>query len=278
MVDTRAPWRRKLHDVIFESDTTAGKAFDLALILLILCSVVVVSMETVQPIANRAAWQGGPSWGRIFRSCEWIFTLLFTAEYVLRLVCVQRPSAYAKSFFGLVDLLSILPTYLAVLIPSIQSLLVVRILRLLRVFRVLKLAHMVRESSHLRLAVWHSRGKIIVFVMTVLSMVAILGALMYLIESSGNPGFSSIPQSMYWAIVTMTTVGYGDVAPVTPIGKLVSAAIMVLGYSMIIVPTGILSAELAAGPRPVSGQVCSVCMREGQPPGANYCFHCGADL
>ncbi len=272
------PWRRKLHDIIFESDTPAGRWFDLGLILMILASVIVVSLETVSGFAAKSVFGTTFTYGELFRVLEWVFTVAFTVEFVLRLLCVRKPSAYALSFFGVVDVLSILPTYLAFFFPQAQSLLVIRILRLLRVFRVLKLAHLVRESTQLRRAVWDSRGKIVVFIATVLSMVSILGALMYLIESGPNPAFSSIPQSMYWAIVTMTTVGYGDIAPVTPLGKLLSAAIMVLGYSMIIVPTGILSAELSSGPKRLTGQSCPSCMREGQPPGARFCFHCGDPL
>ena len=273
-----APWRRRLHEVIFEADTPGGHLFDLVLLVAIVASVAVVSLETVEEIERAAAWSGGPTYGAVFRVLEWIFTLAFTVEYVLRLLAVRRPLAYARSFFGIVDLLSILPTYLAVMVPHAQSMLVIRILRLLRVFRVLKLARMVSEGANLRKAVWGSRGKITVFLLTVLTIVSILGAAMYLIESRHNEGFDSIPQSMYWAIVTLTTVGYGDVAPVTPLGKMVSVTIMILGYSMIIVPTGILSAELVARPQAVSSAHCPSCAREGHAVDATFCKWCGEKL
>ncbi len=260
-----------MHEVIFEADTAAGKAFDVALLVAIFLSILVVMLESVRSIneEHRVSLQ----------AAEWAFTLLFTAEYVLRLLCVRQPWRYARSFFGIVDLLAILPTYLSLILPGSQSLLVIRGLRLLRIFRVFKLARFLSEASELRAAVWASRAKITVFLVTVLILVVILGSAMYLIESGAGSGFTSIPQSMYWAIVTMTTVGYGDIAPVTALGKTVAAAIMMLGYCMIIVPTGIISAELAqASVKPVTTQSCANCLAEGHDPDARHCKYCGQTL
>ena len=265
------PWRRRLHEVIFEADTLTGKVFDVVLLVAIVLSVLVVMLESVRGINERHRG--------LLLAAEWGFTLLFTAEYVLRLACVQRPWRYARSFFGVVDLLAVVPTYLSVLLPGSQSLLVIRSLRLLRVFRVFKLARFLTEAVELRRAVWASRAKITVFLTTVVILVVILGSAMYLIESGAGSGFSSIPQSMYWAVVTMTTVGYGDIAPVTAMGKTVAAAIMMLGYCMIIVPTGIISAELAqAGAKPVTTQSCDNCLAEGHDLDARYCKYCGRKL
>jgi voltage-gated potassium channel len=262
--------RRRLHEVIFEADTPAGKAFDVALLLAIALSVGAVLLESVASIRQRF----GPG----LRAVEWTFTLLFTVEYILRLACVRRPLRYALSFFGLVDLLAILPTYLSLVITGSQSLLVIRALRLLRVFRVLKLAHFVGEARLLKAALQASSRKIIVFLGTVLTLVLIVGALMYLIEGEAS-GFTSIPQAIYWAIVTMTTVGYGDIAPQTVVGKLLASAVMILGYGIIAVPTGIVTVEMAGlGKRPVSTQACHVCASEGHDPDARHCKYCGAAL
>ena len=269
------PWRVKLHEVIFEADTAAGKAFDVALLIAILVSILAVSLETVDSVQQR--------YGDVLVAIEWTITVLFTIEYVLRLLCVASPWRYAKSFFGIVDLLAILPTYLSVLLPGSQSFVVIRSLRLLRVFRVFKLAHFLSEAAALRRAVWQARGKIVVFLTTVLIAVSIMGSAMYVVENVDAPSeqFTSIPQGMYWALVTMTTVGYGDIVPETPLGKLLAALLIILGYSLIIVPTGFVSAELVGAKmttRPVSTQTCANCMQEGHDVDAAFCKYCGERL
>ena len=263
-------WRARLHEIIFEADTPVGRAFDLALLLAIILSVIAVCLESVAEIRVR--------YGMWLRAAEWVFTLLFTFEYVLRLMSVNRPLRYARSFFGVVDLLAILPTYLSLVVAGSQSLLVIRALRLLRVFRVLKLAHFVREAQVLAAAIRASVRKIIVFVGTVLTLVLIIGALMYLIEGDGN-GFTSIPQSIYWAIVTLTTVGYGDIAPQTVPGRLLASLVMIMGYGIIAVPTGIVTVSLVGAARKeASTQVCQECSAEGHDPDAAYCKYCGSHL
>ena len=262
--------RDRIHEIIFEADTPAGKAFDVSLMVLIILSVIAVTLESINSIAAR--------YGDWLRAFEWLVTILFTIEYVLRLYCVRKPRRYARSFFGVVDLLAILPTYLSLVIPGAQSLLVIRALRLLRVFRVLKLAHFVGESRILWAAIRASARKIIVFIGTVLTVVVIVGSMMYLIEGEAN-GFTSIPVSIYWAIVTMTTVGYGDVSPSTGLGKTLAAGMMILGYCMIIVPTGIVTAELAhVGTKKPTTQVCPECMAEGHDADSAHCKYCGAKL
>jgi voltage-gated potassium channel len=259
-----------LHEVVFEAETPAGRAFDLVLIALILLSVLAVLLESVASI--RVAW------GRQLQWLEWGITLLFTIEYVLRLVSVARPVAYARSFFGVVDLLAVLPTYVSLVVPGAQSLLVIRSLRLLRVFRVLKMGHFVGEAQVLRRALRASSRKIAVFLVTVLTLVLIIGAAMYLLEGPEH-GFTSIPLAIYWAIVTMTTVGYGDLAPQTVLGKMLASAVMIVGYGIIAVPTGIVTAELtAAGRRVVTTQSCPACSMEGHDVDARHCKHCGAAL
>lgn len=266
----RFPKRAELHEIIFEADTPMGKGFDIALLVLILASVVAVVLESVAPIRRQ---YGGP-----LRSFEWLVTILFTLEYLLRLASVGRPLRYALSFFGVVDLLAILPTYLSLFFAGAQSLLVIRALRLLRIFRVLKLVQFVGEATELRLALRASARKIIVFLGAVMTVVLIVGALIYLIEGEES-GFTSIPQAMYWAIVTMTTVGYGDIAPQTVLGKVLASAIMILGYGIIAVPTGIVSVEMSAVMRrPLSTQVCPSCASAEHEKGAKFCKDCGAKL
>ena len=228
--------RERLHEIIFETDTPAGKWFDVGLILCILMSVLIVMLDSVSAINYR--------FGSLFYGVEWGFTLLFTVEYILRLISVGRPLRYATSFFGLVDLVSIHPTYISILVPGTQYFLVVRLLRVLRVFRVFKLAQYVGESRMLLAALKASRKKIIVFVITVLVIVVIFGSLMYLIEGEDH-GFTSIPRSVYWAIVTLTTVGYGDISPQTALGQVLASVIMILGYGIIAVPTGIVTVEMS---------------------------------
>lgn len=266
----RAGWRHRLHEIVFEADTPAGRRFDLFLLVAILTSVAVVLVESV------------PEWralyGARFRQIEWFFTALFTVEYLLRLVSVRRPLAWARSFFGVVDLLAVLPTYLALFLPGAQTLLVLRALRLLRVFRILKLAAFLDEATTLRAAVVASRRKIVVFFAAVLVLVLILGSLIYLVEGEGN-GFVSIPRSIYWAIVTLTTVGYGDLAPQTALGRFVASIVMLLGYSILAVPTGIVTSELIAQHRGrVSTQACPACGQEGHDADALHCKYCGAKL
>jgi len=260
----------RLREIIFEADTPAGKAFDLALLVLIVASVVAVLLESVATIREQ--------YGLWLRTFEWVVTIAFTIEYLLRLYCVGKPWRYARSFFGVVDLLAILPTYLSLMIPGAQSLLVIRALRLLRVFRVLKLAHFVREAAQLWAALRASARKIIVFLGAVVTIVIIVGSLMYLIEGEAN-GFTNIPVSVYWAIVTMTTVGYGDIAPQTPLGKMLASVIMIMGYGIIAVPTGIVTVELAgAVRRSISTQACPECGAGGHDADANHCKYCGAKL
>lgn len=263
-------WRARGHEVIFEADTPAGKLFDVVLILTILISVVVVSLESVPEIQIR--------YGSELRTAEWVITVLFTIEYILRLMCVGRPLAYATSFFGVIDLLAILPTYISVLVPGAQALTVVRVLRLLRIFRVLKLVQYVSEARSLNKALRASWKKIFVFLFAVLMVVVIVGSLMYLIEGPAN-GFDSIPRSIYWAVVTLTTVGYGDIAPGTPLGQFLSMCVMILGYGIIAVPTGIVTSELVRNDHvTISTQSCPSCSAEGHDADARHCKYCGSDL
>ena len=271
MDERRSPWRETLRVIIFEADTPAGKAFDVALLVTIMISVSVVMAESVAPIRERFALA--------LDITEWTFTLLFTVEYVLRLMAVPHPARYARSFFGIVDLLAILPTYVSLVVPGAESLLVIRGLRLLRVFRVFKLARFLGEASLLSRALIASRHKVLVFLGTILILVTILGAAMYLIEGEEN-GFTSIPVAVYWAIVTMTTVGYGDITPHTLVGKTLAAMVMVLGYSIIAVPTGIITAEIVetAVGRKVTTRCCPECLSEGHAADARFCRDCGAML
>jgi voltage-gated potassium channel len=272
-IATPAPWREKLRVIIFEADTPAGKAFDVSLLIAIVLSVIAVMLDSVA--ATRQIYGGTLDWA------EWIFTVLFTIEYGLRLVSVPQARRYATSFFGIVDLVAILPTYLSLLLPGAESLLVIRGLRLLRIFRVFKLGQFLGEASILRAALAGSRHKITVFLGTILILVTILGAAMYLVEGEEH-GFTSIPVAVYWSIVTMTTVGYGDIAPQTVAGKALASLVMILGYSIIAVPTGIVTAEIvesaAAAKRAVTTRCCPACMSEGHMPTARYCRDCGASL
>ena len=264
------PWQRKLHDVIFEAETPAGKAFDVVLLLAIMASVLAVILESVHWI--------DAEYHLLLRALEWVFTILFTVEYVLRLLCVHRPLRYARSFFGVVDLLAILPTFLSLLLPGSQELLVIRGLRLLRIFRIFKLGRYLGEAEALREGLSASRPKIVVFLTTVVVSVTIMGAMMHLVEGSDS-GFVDIPHGMYWAIVTMTTVGFGDITPQTGLGKFIASLMMVFGYSLIIVPTGIISAEIAAGKaRHANTETCPHCMKVGHDRKATYCDRCGGEL
>jgi voltage-gated potassium channel len=268
-----ASWHRlrtSLHEIIFEADTPVGKAFDVLLIVSIVTSVVLVMLDSVSSIQI--------AYGELLYLGEWFFTLLFTVEYILRLYCVGRPLAYATSFFGVVDLMAVLPTYLSILFPGTQYFLVIRVLRVLRIFRVLKLVTYVGETRLLMQALRASRRKITVFLFTVLTLVIIFGALIYLIEDPES-GFTSIPRSIYWAIVTLTTVGYGDISPHTDLGQAVSAIIMIIGYGIIAVPTGIVTSEMTqVYKRSVSTQACPQCSADGHDTDAKFCKYCGSTL
>jgi voltage-gated potassium channel len=267
-------WRARMYDIIFQSDTAGGRRFDITLIAAILLSILVVVLESVPAIGGRHA--------DVMRVLEWSFTLLFSAEYVARLLCVRQPLKYATSFFGIIDLLSVLPTYFSLLVPGSQALLDIRILRLLRVFRIFKLTLYIEEYTRLAEALSASRRKIMVFLSVVLMLVLVLGTLMYVVEGPEH-GYTSIPTAMYWAIVTMTTVGYGDITPHTTLGKAIASFMMLLGWGILAVPTGIVTAEMTArradrrhGTRPVLA--CQECGSGGHDPGANYCKDCGAAL
>lgn len=264
------PWRAKINEIIFGAETFAGKMFDIVLIVAIVISVASVLADSVASLNAR--------YGHIYYWVEWFFTILFTIEYALRLISVKRPARYAFSFYGLVDLFSIIPTYVSLLIPGASSLLVIRVLRILRIFRVLKLMPYVGEAELMIRAIRQSRRKIFVFLYTVLTLVIVFGAIMYLIEGPEH-GFTSIPQSMYWAIVTLTTVGYGDIAPQTFAGQFVAAGIMVCGYSIIAVPTGIYVAEMANMIRTArDARGCPGCGKTGHDVDAAHCKYCGEAL
>lgn len=259
--------RVRLHEIIFEADTPAGRLFDVLLMVAIVSSVVVVLLESVASVRSQA----GPT----LRALEWGFTVLFTVEYVLRLYTVGRPLRYARSTLGVIDLLAILPSYIGLLFPGGQSLLVIRLLRLLRVFKVLKLAEYLRESRTLVRALRASGRKIAVFLMAVMTIVVVVGTLMYVIEGERH-GFTSIPISMYWAVVTLTTVGYGDLTPATTLGRALAVVLMLTGYGIIAVPTGIVTAELTrAVAQPISTQACPSCGAGGHESDAKYCRQCG---
>ena len=267
----RSDWKERLHEVIFESNTPNGKAFDIALLVCIVSSIIVVVLDSVPAYHEK--------YGKAFLIIEWCFTILFTLEYILRLVSVKSPLIYAFGFLGLIDLLAIIPMYLSIFFTGAQSLLVLRALRLLRIFRIFKLTHFLTEMSFLGEALRSGAKKISIFMLVVLALVVILGSVMYLVEDQSN-GFNSIPESIYWAIVTITTVGYGDIAPVTPAGKFIASVIMLIGYGIIAVPTGIITTEIALLTRSpkTSHQSCPGCGREGHDENAEYCKHCGEKL
>lgn len=260
-------WRRRLHIIIFEAETQAGKAFDIALLWAIFLSIAVVMLESVAGLQLQ--------YGNTLRYLEWIFTFVFTLEYIARLITVKHPFHYALSFFGIVDLLALLPTYIGMVVTGGQFLMVIRTLRLLRVFRIFKLGRYVGEGHALMTALKASRPKIVVFLMAVMSMVTIMGTLMYMVEGGVN-GFTSIPRSIYWAIVTLTTVGYGDIAPKTVLGQSISSLIMILGYAIIALPTGMVTAELTqqAQERKTQGS-CPQCQRHSRLPEDHFCRFCG---
>lgn len=269
----RNDWRHRLHEVIFEADTPKGRAFDIVLLVFIVISVATVMLESVDSFQEE--------YGAELFVLEWVFTVLFTVEYVLRLLAVKRASAYALSFFGIIDLLAIVPTYLSLFLFGTQALVVVRAIRLLRVFRVLKLGNYLDESQVISKSLAASRRKISVFLFAIAMIVMIIGAVMYLVEGEENAGFSSIPLSVYWAIVTLTTVGFGDITPQTGLGQFLSAVIMIIGYAIIAVPTGIVSAEMVEQNRTRKGlatQSCRWCGETDHDVNARFCKTCGHAL
>ncbi|HJV52374.1 MAG TPA: ion transporter [Noviherbaspirillum sp.] len=264
-------WRLRLYTIIFEADTPAGKRFDLLLIAAILFSILVVMLDSVHSVSQR--------YGTALDALEWVITLLFTFEYLTRMACVKRPLRYATSFYGIIDLLSVLPTYLAFFVPEVHLLLDIRILRLIRIFRILKLTMYVQEYQMLTDAVIASRRKILVFLSIVMMVILVMGTVMYVVEGPAH-GFSSIPKAMYWAIVTMTTVGYGDITPQSDLGKAIASLMMLLGWGVLAVPTGIVTAEMTTRrlTRVVTTRTCPNCLSEGHEPTAQYCKDCGAHL
>lgn len=262
-------FRHRLHEIIYEADTPSGKLFDVILLIAILASILFVMLESVQSINEK--------YGEFLNIAEWVITILFSIEYILRIVSVKKPWKYVFSFYGVIDLLSTIPKYLSLILVGTHNLAALRALRLLRVFRILKLARYISESNRLLIALRNSRAKVAVFLFFVLILCIILGTVMYMIEGSEN-GFTSIPRSVYWAIVTLTTVGYGDIAPGTPLGQLIASVIMILGYSIIAIPTGIVSAEMAKPTIHTNTQACPNCLKDDHKDGAEFCYHCGHEL
>ena len=262
-------YRHRLHEIIYEADTPSGKLFDIILLIAILASIILVMLESVDSIERE--------YGAFLDISEWVITILFSIEYVLRIISVKKPLNYIFSFYGVIDLLSTIPKYVSLILVGTHNLAALRALRLLRVFRILKLTRYIGESNRLMVALRASRAKISVFLFFVVILCVILGTIMYMIEGADN-GFTSIPRSVYWAIVTLTTVGYGDIAPGTPLGQLIASAIMILGYSIIAIPTGIVSAEMTRAKVYTNTQACPSCLREDHKDGAEFCYHCGNQL
>ncbi|MAY23024.1 MAG: ion transporter [Flavobacteriaceae bacterium] len=273
MAETKpqSKWQKKLHDIIYEADTPAGKLFDVVLLILILLSVVFVMIESVKGLQPRVY--------HLLYIGEWVITIFFTIEYLLRIICVKKPARYIFSFYGVIDFLSTIPLYLSFILVGSNYLLTVRALRLLRVFRILKITRYIGEANKLSKALKDSRPKILVFLFAVLIVAVIAGTLMYLIEGEEN-GFTSIPRSIYWCIVTLTTVGFGDIAPATPLGQFLATVIMVLGYGIIAVPTGIVTAEYNKNKDyvHVNTQACPNCNALKHRDDAKYCYECGEEL
>lgn len=274
-------WKNKLHEIIYEADTPMGKWFDIILIIIILFSVLLIMLESVKSI--------DAVYHKILLALEWIVTIFFTIEYIARIICIKKPTKYIFSFYGIIDFLSTIPLYLSYILAGSQVLLAVRAFRLLRVFRILKLVQFLGEASQLKSALKASRAKITVFLFAVLILSVMLGTLMYIIEGD-EAGFTSIPTSIYWTIVTLTTVGYGDIAPITPQGQLIATIIMLLGYGIIAVPTGIVTVEFGKRSKKGSGdesvehfvhvntQACPTCAKEGHRDDATHCYNCGSLL
>lgn len=279
---TQKPWKDKLHEVIYEADTTAGKMFDLVLLIVIIASIILVMLESVSSIDLK--------YHAVLNTAEWIITILFTIEYIARIITVKQPFKYIFSFYGIIDLLSTAPKYISLIFAGTHALVALRALRLLRIFRVLKLARFLGASNNLVSALKASRAKISVFLFAVIILAIILGTIMYMVEGEEN-GFTNIPKSVYWCIVTLTTVGFGDIAPQTPLGQFIASIVMVLGYGIIAVPTGIVSAEYTSQnkkPEPkvanqdktihLNSQSCPNCLRNDHRDGSKFCYHCGETL
>ena len=262
--------KQKVKTIIFGTNTKAGKLFDEILILTIILSIITVCFESVSTYREQ--------YGNILYSAEWIFTIMFTIEYLLRVYCIRRPISYMFSFYGIIDLLSVIPTYLGLLLPGAQALSVIRIIRVLRIFRVLKLFQYMGEAEQLSRALITSKRKIFIFFFVVMNIVVILGSVMYLVENE-NSGFTSIPKSIYWAIVTLTTVGYGNIAPITTLGQVISASIMLIGYSIIAVPTGIITTQLTISRSNIDkNTTCIVCDKDDLIEDSLFCRHCGSKI
>ena len=265
-----AKLKLKLYEIVFEADTPTGKAFDIFLLIAVLLSIIIVMLESIESISNKYA---SP-----LRLAEWFFTIIFTVEYFVRIIIVNKKKKYIFSFYGIIDFLAILPTYIGILIPGTShSLIVIRSLRLLRIFRIFKLSRYVSETQTLVKALIASKQKIGIFFFFIIMVVIIIGTVMYLIEDKES-GFTSIPHSIYWAIVTLTTVGYGDIAPATDFGRFVASIVMILGYTIIAVPTGIIASELSSQKNDVTTQVCPDCLKEGHDPDADHCKFCGSEI
>jgi len=269
----QSSWRNKLHEIIYEADTPTGKLFDIVLLFVILFSITLVMLESIGSLNERYYWE--------FYTAEWIITILFTIEYILRIVSIKKPFKYIFSFYGVVDLLSTLPTYIAFIGGGHNLLFAVRALRLLRVFRILKITRYIGESNKLIKALRDSRPKILIFLYAVVILCVIMGTIMYLVEGPEN-GFTSIPIGIYWCIVTLTTVGFGDIHPITPLGQFIASIIMITGYGIIAVPTGIVSAEFSRSmdnkPVPINTQMCPHCNESKHLDGAEFCHNCGNKL
>lgn len=276
MTRSKKTWKTKLHEVIYEADTKSGKIFDIVLLITIVASIILVMLESVESFDTK--------YHNFLNISEWIITILFTIEYIARIITVKKPLNYIFSFYGIIDLLSTVPKYISLLFGGIHALAALRALRLLRVFRILKLARYLGASNTLIKALKASRVKISVFLFTVIIISIILGTIMYLVEGEEN-GFTNIPKSVYWCIVTLTTVGYGDIAPITPLGQFIASIVMILGYGIIAVPTGIVSAEYATQNKadketeiPLNSQSCSNCLATNHKDNAEFCYNCGESL
>ena len=262
-------FREKIKIIIFGTDTKAGKLFDVVLIITIVLSIITVMLDSVVEYNQQ--------YGHILRIAEWIFTIMFTMEYILRIYSIRRSFSYIFSFFGIIDFLAILPTYLSLFMPGTEVFAIIRVLRVLRIFRVLKLVQFMGEADMLMTAMIASRRKVFIWLFLVMNIVIILGSVMHLVEG-GNTGFNSIPRSIYWAVVTLTTVGYGDVVPQTSLGQGIASFIMVLGYSIIAVPTGIVTSEITFAAKSAKERRCVVCGKEGLVADAKFCRNCASKL
>lgn len=266
-------WKNKLHEIIYEADTPAGKIFKFILFFTIIISIVLVMLESVKSIDEK--------YHNFLNISEWIITILFSIEYIGRIISVKNPRKYIFSFYGLIDLLSTIPKYLSFFLVGGHSLVALRALRLLRIFRILKLARYSGESTNFVIALKKSRAKIAVFLSFVVVLCVVLGTIMYLVESNEESGFTSIPSSVYWAIVTLTTVGYGDIAPATPLGQFIASIIMIMGYGIIAVPTGIVTSEMTKSNEKkleINTQSCPNCLAENHRNNAEFCYECGSRL